>query len=55
MAVKNTRFVIKQIRKRKYSNNDFQDIETDILGKVVVELYELEKALTLVGVYQLNK
>ena len=55
MAVKNLRYVIKQIEKRKYSNNDFRDIETDILGKDVVKLHELEKALTFVEVYQLNQ
>ena len=46
VAVKNLRYVIKQIEKRKRGNNNFRDIGTDILGKDVVELYEPEKALT---------
>ena len=47
--LKKLRYVIKQIENRKYDNIDFRDIGTDILGKDVVELYELEKAFTVCG------
>ena len=51
MSIKNPRYIIKQFEKRKYGNNDFRNIGTYILGRDVIELYELEK----VEVYQLNQ